>query len=184
MPVECSKTLLNLSHCSTSHRSALYTSGHLTFCLTYLYQKDERALPGNLCNRTLFLSPPLNAVSVTDCSSLLPLSLCRSTGLQMVYCSLFTCYAAEGLRHAMYVTQGLTLAVVFRSRRRLPGPVLLFDLRSINASGSDVFLEHNKLLHFITTAFLLNLNSVNQLIVVMVKCGVLFEVRTGFLNNI
>jgi hypothetical protein len=28
------------------------------------------------------------------------------------------------------------------------------------------------------------LNSVNQLIVVMVKCGVLFEVRTGFLNNI
>jgi hypothetical protein len=30
----------------------------------------------------------------------------------------------------------------------------------------------------------LNLNSVNQLIVVMVKCGVLFEVRTGFLNNI
>jgi hypothetical protein len=30
----------------------------------------------------------------------------------------------------------------------------------------------------------LNLNSVNQLIFVMVKCGVLFEVRTGFLNNI
>jgi hypothetical protein len=28
------------------------------------------------------------------------------------------------------------------------------------------------------------LNSVNQLIFVMVKCGVLFEVRTGFLNNI
>jgi hypothetical protein len=30
----------------------------------------------------------------------------------------------------------------------------------------------------------LKLNSVNQLICVMVKCGVLFEVRTGFLNNI
>jgi hypothetical protein len=30
----------------------------------------------------------------------------------------------------------------------------------------------------------LNLNSVNRLISVMVKCGVLFEVRTGFLNNI
>jgi hypothetical protein len=30
----------------------------------------------------------------------------------------------------------------------------------------------------------LNLNSVNQLISVMVKCGVLFEVRTEFLNNI
>jgi hypothetical protein len=32
--------------------------------------------------------------------------------------------------------------------------------------------------------FILNLNSVNQLIFVMVKCGVLFEVRTEFLNNI
>jgi hypothetical protein len=31
---------------------------------------------------------------------------------------------------------------------------------------------------------ILNLNSVNQLILVMVKCGVLFEVRTEFLNNI
>jgi hypothetical protein len=30
----------------------------------------------------------------------------------------------------------------------------------------------------------LNLNSVNQLISVMVTCGVLFEVRTGFLNII
>jgi hypothetical protein len=30
----------------------------------------------------------------------------------------------------------------------------------------------------------LNLNNVNQLIFVMVKCGVLFEVWTGFLNNI
>jgi hypothetical protein len=30
----------------------------------------------------------------------------------------------------------------------------------------------------------LNLNSVNQLIFVMVKCDVLFEVRTEFLNNI
>jgi hypothetical protein len=30
----------------------------------------------------------------------------------------------------------------------------------------------------------LNLNSVNRLIFVMVKCGVLFEVRTEFLNNI
>jgi hypothetical protein len=28
------------------------------------------------------------------------------------------------------------------------------------------------------------LNNINQLIVVMVKCDVLFEVRTGFLNNI
>jgi hypothetical protein len=29
-----------------------------------------------------------------------------------------------------------------------------------------------------------NLNSVNQLIFVMVKCSVLFEIRTEFLNNI
>jgi hypothetical protein len=32
--------------------------------------------------------------------------------------------------------------------------------------------------------YIKNLNSVNQLIFVMVKCGVLFEVRTEFLNNI
>jgi hypothetical protein len=31
---------------------------------------------------------------------------------------------------------------------------------------------------------ILKLNSVNQLIFVMVKCGVLFQVRTEFLNNI
>jgi hypothetical protein len=30
----------------------------------------------------------------------------------------------------------------------------------------------------------MDLNSINQLIFVMVMCGVLFEVRTGFLNNI
>jgi hypothetical protein len=34
------------------------------------------------------------------------------------------------------------------------------------------------------STFDLNLNSVNQLIFIMVKCGVLFEVRTEFLNNI
>jgi hypothetical protein len=31
---------------------------------------------------------------------------------------------------------------------------------------------------------IISLNSVNQLIFVMVKCGVLFEVRTESLNNI
>jgi hypothetical protein len=31
---------------------------------------------------------------------------------------------------------------------------------------------------------ILDVNDINQLIFVMVKCGVLFEVRTGFLNNI
>jgi hypothetical protein len=31
---------------------------------------------------------------------------------------------------------------------------------------------------------IISLNSINQLIFVMVKCGGLFEVRTEFLNNI
>jgi hypothetical protein len=30
---------------------------------------------------------------------------------------------------------------------------------------------------------IISLNNINQLIFVMVKCGVLFEVRTEFLNN-
>jgi hypothetical protein len=37
---------------------------------------------------------------------------------------------------------------------------------------------------FLQTIPIISLNSVNQLIFVMVKCGVLFEVRTEFLNNI
>jgi hypothetical protein len=36
----------------------------------------------------------------------------------------------------------------------------------------------------IFTVEIISINSINQLIFVMVKCGVLFEVRTGFLNNI
>jgi hypothetical protein len=48
------------------------------------------------------------------------------------------------------------------------------------------------MLYFVFTDFvrfslqtaIISLNSVNQLIFVMVKCGVLFEVRTEFLNNI
>jgi hypothetical protein len=31
---------------------------------------------------------------------------------------------------------------------------------------------------------IISLNNINQLIFVMVKCGVLFEVRTEFLNTI
>jgi hypothetical protein len=37
---------------------------------------------------------------------------------------------------------------------------------------------------FSAQSLIVYLNSVNQLIFVMVKCGVLFEVRTEFLNNI
>jgi hypothetical protein len=48
------------------------------------------------------------------------------------------------------------------------------------------------MLHFVFIGFawlslktaIISLNSVNQLIFVMVKCSVLFEVRTRFLNNI
>jgi hypothetical protein len=36
----------------------------------------------------------------------------------------------------------------------------------------------------LTVTAIISLNNVNQLIFVMVKCGVLFEVRTGFLNII
>jgi hypothetical protein len=39
-------------------------------------------------------------------------------------------------------------------------------------------------LRFLLQTAIISLNSINQLIFVMVKCGVLFEVRTEFLNNI
>jgi hypothetical protein len=53
-------------------------------------------------------------------------------------------------------------------------------------------LQQSVMLHFVFIGFvwlslqtaIIFLNSVNQLIFVMVKCGVLFEVRTEFLNNI
>jgi hypothetical protein len=37
---------------------------------------------------------------------------------------------------------------------------------------------------FLLKTAIISLNSINQLTYVMVKCGVLFEVRTEFLNNI
>jgi D-alanyl-lipoteichoic acid acyltransferase DltB (MBOAT superfamily) len=37
---------------------------------------------------------------------------------------------------------------------------------------------------FLASTWIIFLNNVNQLISVMVNCGVLFEVRTEFLNNI
>jgi hypothetical protein len=45
------------------------------------------------------------------------------------------------------------------------------------------------MLHFVFVGFVwfsmyFFLNNVNQLLFVMMKCGVLFEVRTEFLNNI
>jgi hypothetical protein len=46
------------------------------------------------------------------------------------------------------------------------------------------FCEGMSVVIFYSYVPILNLNSVNQLIFVMVKYGVLFEVRTEFLNNI
>jgi hypothetical protein len=40
------------------------------------------------------------------------------------------------------------------------------------------------LVRFLVQRAIISLNSVNQLIFVMAKCGVLFEVRTEFLNSI
>jgi hypothetical protein len=37
---------------------------------------------------------------------------------------------------------------------------------------------------YVGVCMIISLNGINQLIVVMVKCGVLFVVRTEFLNNI
>jgi hypothetical protein len=70
---ERSKTVLNFSPCSTSHHSIFSTSERLTFSSIYFYQKDERALPGDLQSRTYLPLPlPLNIVSL---ATLPPLSL-------------------------------------------------------------------------------------------------------------
>jgi hypothetical protein len=75
--IECSKTLRIFSPSSTYHLSTFSTSERLTFSLTYLYQKDERALPGNLhCCKYMF--PPLNVVSVTTLHFIFSLSSIHS----------------------------------------------------------------------------------------------------------
>jgi hypothetical protein len=67
--------------------------------------------------------------------------------------------------------------------------------RSLHSWFSDVVVDSNVLADKLAVAHRfqniyslrhlpLNLNSINQLIFVMMKCGVLFEVRTEFLNNI
>jgi hypothetical protein len=48
----------------------------------------------------------------------------------------------------------------------------------------SLLLLAQKVSDYTGNTLVLNLNSVNLLIFVMVKCGVLFEVRTEFLNNI
>jgi hypothetical protein len=56
---------------------------------------------------------------------------------------------------------------------------------NLNTGGihADEYIHKSNLMDRFASR-LLNLNTVNQLIFVMVKCGVLFEVRTEFLNNI
>jgi hypothetical protein len=52
-----------MSHGSTSHRSTLPLSERLTFSSTYVYGKDEWALPGNRHGREFVSS--VNMASVT-----------------------------------------------------------------------------------------------------------------------
>jgi hypothetical protein len=57
IPTDCSKTQLNLSSCSTSHRFTFFTSELLTFSSTYFYHEDKRALPGNVHSRKFVRFP-------------------------------------------------------------------------------------------------------------------------------
>jgi hypothetical protein len=67
-------------------------------------------------------------------------------------------------------------------------------INPLKTSGNYMYrlLEQAVALHFLYIAFacfsvltaIISLNGVNHLIFVMVKCGVLFEVRTKFLNII
>jgi hypothetical protein len=61
--IDCSKTLLNVSFCSTFHLFTFSTSERLTFSSTYLFQKDERALPGHLHIRKCICFPLKCSVS-------------------------------------------------------------------------------------------------------------------------
>jgi D-alanyl-lipoteichoic acid acyltransferase DltB (MBOAT superfamily) len=56
----------------------------------------------------------------------------------------------------------------------------MYHLLYQSATLHSVFMG---LVLFSKKTVITTLNSVNQLILVMVKCGVLFEVRTEFLNN-
>jgi hypothetical protein len=64
-----------------------------------------------------------------------------------------------------------------------PGHLILIYETQPTAAFRRVQLT-GRALHLHVALLVLNLNSVNQLMFVMVKCSVLIEVRTGFLNNI
>jgi hypothetical protein len=102
-------------------------------------------------------------------------------------------------------TSGWQLRWIFTLVNMLNKTKLLIQIRTQKLNALTVFnplkpngkymyrlFEQEVTLHYLCMCFLwfsvqtviISLNSVNQLIFVMVKCGVLFEVRTGFLNNI
>jgi D-alanyl-lipoteichoic acid acyltransferase DltB (MBOAT superfamily) len=71
---------------------------------------------------------------------------------------------------------------------------LSYNFNPLRLSGNYMndLLWQSVMLHFVFMGFvwfslytaIISLNSINRLILAMVKCGVLFEVRTGFLYNI
>jgi hypothetical protein len=56
----CGKTPLNFCSRSTSRLSTFSASYRLTFFSPYLYEKDERALPGNLHSQNFIFKPSLH----------------------------------------------------------------------------------------------------------------------------
>jgi hypothetical protein len=66
-----------------------------------------------------------------------------------------------------------------------PGKEHVNPLR-LSCNYMNDLLWQSVMLHFVFIGFteIISLNSINQLIFVMVKFGVLFEVRTEFLTNI
>jgi hypothetical protein len=69
------------------------------------------------------------------------------------------------------------------TRRYIPEDSKLHTRRRENLK-SHIVTMHFVLMGFLCFSAIIFLNSVNEFILVMVKCGVLFEVRTEFLNVI
>jgi hypothetical protein len=75
--IECSRSLPKFSPCSTSHLPTFSTSKRLTFSLSYLYQEDEQAQPGDLYSPP----PPTHTVSLLS----LPLYNVKNRPARHVY---------------------------------------------------------------------------------------------------
>jgi hypothetical protein len=87
-----SGTLLSFSPCSNFHRSTFYTSENLTFSSICPYQKDYRALPGDLHSHKFISVYPDNS---KQCLSLLPHFLVISLSLSLSLWS--SCFDFKGL---------------------------------------------------------------------------------------